>query len=126
MNITTSSPSYPMRETQTPISVASTSSPAEASAAQSDDMSAPPDRVTISREALERLVAENAAYDDPNAPVENAPVDMPPRPSDGKMFVYGVLGLERPDKKDSTPEDDYTYGRYLAAAVTVGSMAALL
>jgi hypothetical protein len=44
-----------------------------------------------------------------------------------KGFVYGALGLERPEQEAANvPPDGYTAGRWLAAALTVGALVSIL
>jgi len=47
--------------------------------------------------------------------------------ANAKGFVYGALGLERPEKEaENIPPDGYTVGRWLAAAVTVGAIVSII
>ncbi|MBB3214694.1 hypothetical protein FHW67_004016 [Herbaspirillum sp. Sphag1AN] len=47
--------------------------------------------------------------------------------ANAKGFVYGALGLERPEKEaENIPPDGYTVGRWMAAAVTVGAIVSII
>lgn len=47
--------------------------------------------------------------------------------TNAKGFVYGALGLERPEKEAANiPPDGYTAGRWLAAAITVGAIVSII
>ncbi|MDR3670736.1 MAG: hypothetical protein P4L36_07825 [Holophaga sp.] len=50
----------------------------------------------------------------------------PDKPSTLKSFAYGSLGLEHPDQQDKDPDTSYSVGRWLAAAVTAGTLVSLL
>lgn len=47
--------------------------------------------------------------------------------TNAKGFVYGALGLERPEKEaENIPPDGYTAGRWMAAAITVGAIVSII
>lgn len=48
------------------------------------------------------------------------------KPSAPKSFVYGALGLERPEQTQDRATDGYDWGRWLAAGVTIGSIISVL
>jgi hypothetical protein len=68
-----------------------------------------------------------AADNDTAAPVasEAAQADDPEAPSTPKSFVYGALGLERPEHSGKPP-DGYDFGRWVAAGVTIGTIISIL
>jgi hypothetical protein len=47
-------------------------------------------------------------------------------PSEAKSFVYGTLGLEHPQVQDKPSDGFYSAGRWLSAAVTVGTIISIL
>ena len=46
--------------------------------------------------------------------------------SEAKSFVYGTLGLEQPQVQDKPSDGFYSAGRWLSAAVTVGTIISIL
>jgi hypothetical protein len=67
------------------------------------------------------------AADSDTVPVasEAAQTDDPQAPSTPKSFVYGALGLERPEHSGKPP-DGYDFGRWVAAGVTIGTIISIL
>ena len=47
-------------------------------------------------------------------------------PSTPKAFVYGALGLERPEETQGKKSDGYDFGRWLSAGVTIGTIISIL
>jgi len=142
MNITPTSNS----SVSSPVSASVAAGSVDRSAGKAPDSSAvQSDKVTISKEAQDRLNAETpvsvetpaaggasgaASKATPAAPsgaagaASDAPVDGQPAI---KKFAYGVVGLERPTAEaDAKPADEYTYGRWAAVAVTSTAIISLL
>lgn len=92
-----------------------------ASQASSTTTSLPDDgpaaEVSVSGSA--RLFAQLEAAESPQAGETegDAPV---------QSFVYGALGLERPEEQAKAENGYYSAGKWLAAAATVGTMVSLL
>lgn len=97
--------------------------PTKATTASSSNAPPEVDRASISEEARNKLAAEDSTKAGGETP-NSQPAE---KPSETKKFVYGTLGLDRPtDKVEETPKDGYTYGRYVAAGVTVAALIALV
>lgn len=109
------------------------------------DVSAQPkaqqDKVTISDAARNAQLqdqknakapaAASKAAAGPTAAGQKATADKDDNTADttteAKGFVYGALGLERPEEEAANvPPDGYTVGRWLTAAVTVGALVSIL
>jgi len=108
-------------------------------------VAAPEDKVSISPEAINAQKQEQAA--DAGAAKAAAPAAAAPKSADqaappkaagaagadakekqpaAKSFVYGALGLERPEKTEDKPTDGYTMGRWIAAGITAGAIISIL
>lgn len=112
----------------------------ETSAYVSAQPQAEQDKVTISDAARRAQLQEQDTAQVPAAseavagpavadPEVAADEDANPTDSSGaaKGFLYGALGLERPEKEtENIPPDGYTAGRWLSAAVTVGALVSIL
>jgi hypothetical protein len=59
-----------------------------------------------------------------DASAQPASANTAPAPSAVKEFVYGTLGLERPDEQMQSHNEYYSAGRIVAATATVGSILA--
>jgi len=92
------------------------------------------DKVTLSPAALNAQMQERntgAANTEATAPKAGTspPTDTvndKETPPSAQSFVYGVLGLERPEKTEDKPTDGYTMGRWLAATITAGAIISIL
>lgn len=96
----------------TPVLPANTR-PADSASTQVTDDS-PVTQVSVSDSA--RLLARAES----DAPGTDAPAPAV------QSFVYGALGLERPEEQVKTENGYYSAGKWLAAAATVGTMVSLL
>jgi hypothetical protein len=103
-----------------------------------------PDTVDISPEAAARAyagssddagddgdsdTADGAEASDDSDNVEAAdskPADGGADPSTPKSFVYGALGLERPEQTQNKSTDGYDFGRWVSAGVTIGTIISVL
>ena len=132
------STSYPM-DANAPIA-APTASRSETSTVAMD-ASTPPakDRVTISQAAQDKLQAEKsgtagaspsgtaAQSSAKSASNATSEANQAHAPSDAKKLAYGALGLERPtNSTEESPPDGYTYGRWIAAAVTAAAIISIV
>ncbi len=95
----------------------STASQTERSTASSLPDDGPAAEVSVSGSA--RLFAQLEAAESPQA--GEAEGDAPVQ-----SFVYGALGLERPEEQAKAENAYYSAGKWLAAAATVGTMVSLL
>jgi len=98
------------------------------------------DKVTISDAARHAQLQEQEAAQAPAASKaaagpavadQEVAADEDTNPTDtssgAKGFLYGALGLERPEKEaENIPPDGYTAGRWLSAALTVGTIVSIL
>jgi hypothetical protein len=94
-----------------------------------------PDTVDISPEAAARAYASSSDADDDadtadtaDAPAaaESKSADGSADPSTSKGFVYGALGLERPEQAQNKKTDGYDFGRWVSAGVTIGTIISVL
>ena len=98
------------------------------------------DKVTISdaarqaqlqeQEAAQATAASQAAAQ-PAAADQELAADEGANPTDAsgaaKGFLYGALGLERPEKEaENIPPDGYTAGRWLSAALSAGTILSIV
>jgi len=105
------------------------------------DVAVPQDKVSISPEALNAQKQEQAHAAEPPKAATPAPATPPAaakaatgaatpeakeKPPAAQSFVYGALGLERPEKTEEKSTDGYTVGRWLAAGVTAGAIISIL
>ena len=100
------------------------------------------DKVTISKEAQDRLNAESPLHAETPGSTEAAAVSKGGEAANGsasaldagnddqpgiKKFAYGVVGLERPTSEaEAKPADEYSYGRWVALAVASTAVISLL
>ena len=96
------------------------------------------DHATISQAAQDKLQAEKSgttatgpstAAPNTTKPASNTTTEanQGKAPSETKKLAYGALGLERPTAANGdTAPDGYTYGRWIAAAVTVAAVVSIL
>jgi hypothetical protein len=108
-----------------------------------------PDTVDISPEAAARAYASSSDADDDGdsdtadsvaasdaaddadtadapAAAESKSADGSADPSTSKGFVYGALGLERPEQAQNKKTDGYDFGRWVSAGVTIGTIISVL
>ena len=85
----------------------------------------------------EKDVSDTRVADAPEASTDADAADAPEgidskgaesskEPSTPKSFVYGALGLERPEKTEGKSSDGYDFGRWMAAGVTIGTIISVL
>jgi len=99
------------------------------------------DKVTISdaarqaqlqeQEAAQASAAASPTAAGPAVANEEAAANEDATPTDttsgAKGFLYGALGLERPEKEaENIPPDGYTAGRWLSAALSAGTILSIV
>jgi len=96
----------------------------DADADDEDDAPSVDNETTAATNEAASVTAANSANEVKADSADNA--DGKKDISSSKSFLYGALGLERPEKTEDKPADGYQMGRWLAAGVTIGTIISVL
>lgn len=126
MEINSTSQGVPVLPQERGVTARKTAAAADSVPSAEASVSGVQDQVSLSDAAVQAASAD--AGDQPVRADEGGEQSLQPSPV--KSFVYGTLGLERPDAEpqppQSTSDQYYNAGRWLAAAATVGTLVSLL